>query len=376
MFQSEMENLELGLNLRSSDLLFPDDLLNIPLDDQTIGLSKGENIFAGEVFADDTDCKVEKEEEDEFQHDLLAQIIEEVKLPTDFKQEQQDVTFWPVTDDISFVDANTELNSNQGPVSPTSSDSSSDDTQTLIDEMEEFLVSHETVNNIKPAEPPKTILTQNMETEKAEAILDALISGNINMNDSGYSSEINNITEVQTNDGNNVIIVITNDDSEVPPFKVCPMSPAMSSVSSGIASVASPSPSFGDSSIESTSSNEMEVTSDSDWSPGECSAKTTKKQRKPREPKKRGPYKRTKAYNTKDKKERKMLQNVVAARRYRDKKKNEQVFVEEEVQVLEKKNNELKSNLREMEGELKTLKKLMIELGLVKFNGENKMVTF
>merc|ERR1719367_1085894 len=64
--------------------------------------------------------------------------------------------------------------------------------------------------------------------------------------------------------------------------------------------------------------------------------------------------------------ERKKMQNVEAARRYRDKKKAEENKVEEEERLLLKKNSELKETLNGIEGELNTIKKLMTELGLIK----------
>jgi hypothetical protein len=65
-------------------------------------------------------------------------------------------------------------------------------------------------------------------------------------------------------------------------------------------------------------------------------------------------------------KERKKRQNVEAARRYRDKKKYEQTSVGQDEQMAMAKNQELRRRLSDTEGELKTLKKLMAELGLIK----------
>merc|ERR1712227_497957 len=65
-----------------------------------------------------------------------------------------------------------------------------------------------------------------------------------------------------------------------------------------------------------------------------------------------------------DKKERKKAQNRTAAVRYREKMKSQQDMVEEELEQLEEKNNNLKEKLMEMETEFKYLKKLMIEAGL------------
>merc|ERR1711994_1199084 len=73
-----------------------------------------------------------------------------------------------------------------------------------------------------------------------------------------------------------------------------------------------------------------------------------------------------KSKSVKDRKERKKMQNVEAARRYRDKKKAEENKVEEEERILLKKNSELKETLNGIELELNTIKKLMTELGLIK----------
>merc|ERR1712193_38928 len=61
-----------------------------------------------------------------------------------------------------------------------------------------------------------------------------------------------------------------------------------------------------------------------------------------------------------DRKERKKMQNVEAARRYRDKKKAEESKVEEEERLLLNKNSKLKETLNGIEGKLNT------ELGLIK----------
>jgi len=71
-------------------------------------------------------------------------------------------------------------------------------------------------------------------------------------------------------------------------------------------------------------------------------------------------------YYIKDKKERKKHQNVQAARKYRDKKKDEQNKIETEELFFATKNSELKSQVAELEAEVKTMKKLMTELGIIK----------
>merc|ERR1712045_90759 len=122
--------------------------------------------------------------------------------------------------------------------------------------------------------------------------------------------------------------------------------------------------------------------SDSDWSPGPAPSNKRKKRAAVKNTKtksgrvekitpknngkKRGPYKLSTYHNIKDKKERKKAQNVEAARRYRDKKKAESDFVFAEEAQLAERNKKLRSKAAEIENEVKTLKKLMVELGLVK----------
>merc|ERR1712173_178981 len=111
---------------------------------------------------------------------------------------------------------------------------------------------------------------------------------------------------------------------------------------------------------------------DSDWSPSHEFSASCSQPKSIDAPKKNKPGRRmqernattthtassgriSKSKSVKDRKERKKMQNVEAARRYRDKKKAEENKVEEEERKL------LKKNL-----ELKTIKKLMTELGLIK----------
>jgi len=102
--------------------------------------------------------------------------------------------------------------------------------------------------------------------------------------------------------------------------------------------------------------------SDPDWTPV-GSPKTSKGRptvkRKAKSSRKAAPY-------IKDKKERKKLQNVEAARRYRDKKKSELNDVESEEQTLADKNKGLKSEVADLEVKVRTMKQLMVELGILK----------
>jgi len=66
-----------------------------------------------------------------------------------------------------------------------------------------------------------------------------------------------------------------------------------------------------------------------------------------------------------DKKERKRKQDAQAAQKYRLKKKEEQGTLLAEEQSLVMKRNGLKSQVVELEAEVKTLKKLMVELGFL-----------
>jgi len=148
-----------------------------------------------------------------------------------------------------------------------------------------------------------------------------------NQNDSGFF-DMSNVTEVFTEDGRQIIIMVA------PP---------------------SPTP------TKTAEENHVESDADSEWTPD------SPKSAKGRPPVKRNEKKRKRStpYIT-DKKERKKHQNVEAARRYRDKKKEEQSSIEDEEQDLVRRNKELKAKVSEMEAEMKTMKKLMKELGILK----------
>jgi len=272
-------------------------------------------------------------------------------------------------------------------LSPAGSSSDEEtDNSMLISEMETFLAQYESVDThqetaaAEDSAPVASPLTAD-ESRQAEDILDALIAGNIKLDpsmdidegkestsvpdDSGYLSNISdlgnvsNISEVVTEDGQKVVIIITNDLEETKAIKEEPRSPENSTTE--------------------------HPDSDSDWSPGPSTVPAPSKRKKraavkntktksgrvekitPKtNGKKRGPYKLSTYHNIKDKKERKKAQNVEAARRYRDKKKAESDSVFAEEALLAERNKKLRSRAAEIENEVKTLKKLMIELGLVK----------
>lgn len=152
-----------------------------------------------------------------------------------------------------------------------------------------------------------------------------------NLDDSGFV-DMTNVSKIITEDGQEVFIIIA------------PPSPATTTSVVAPESVAT---------IDSDDSDE--------WTPD--SPKSSKGrpmvQRSVKRTNRKAPY-------IKDKKERKKQQNVEAARRYRDKKKVEQSEIETEEQALCTRNKKLKSQVQELEAEVKTMKKLMLELNILK----------
>jgi len=194
---------------------------------------------------------------------------------------------------------------------------------------------------------------------QAEELLDMLLNGDThqtqdqtdilqtameseNLHDSGFLDDstnvysVSNVSQVQTASGNNVIIVVQQQPTE---------------------------PTEQDSTFEEDS--------DSDWSPSDLSVTKKKPGRKPEArtaltETEDGKITKRSYRNVRDRKQRKKLQNVEAARRYRDKKKQEQYEMEVEEQKLTVKNISLKEKLADIQGEMKTMKKLMVELGLIR----------
>merc|ERR1711902_115128 len=195
----------------------------------------------------------------------------------------------------------------------------------LLDEVpkEEEMVEQMKVEEILP--------TQETSCQD-ETILD-------NPNDSGFIDMTTTAHHHITVDGQDIFIVVAPPSPEHKPEVVTTLVTAPES----FASLAEPV--------------------DPDWTPD--SPKTTKG---------RPPVKRTtpkakanrKAPYIKDKKERKKQQNVEAARRYRDKKKSELLNVESVEQTLADKNKGLKSEVADLEVKVRTMKQLMVELGILK----------
>merc|ERR1712001_146056 len=234
----------------------------------------------------------------------------------------------------------------------------------------------------------------------AEDLLDNLIHGNFTdeeikeleqSNDTGYVSSnqpsftnVSNVSEIITDDGQNIIIVIA--PSSVSHEPSLDMSHTTSTGTNEVlASLSVPvsNASYQQSEVE-VSDDESNISSeDSDWLPDNEIAQHQPKAHNDRQKKKPGRQlqDRTKSFTSsarssngrvnkiktiQDRKERKKMQNVEAARRYRDKKKAEESKVDTEEKKLLKKNSELKETLSGIEGELNTIKKLMTELGLIK----------
>ena len=209
------------------------------------------------------------------------------------------------------------------------------------------------VNNIS------NVLTDE-ESKQAEAILDALIRGNITTdgvqddsntlhqetNDSGIIEDIStvpqeqtvtatsqptfngisNISEIITEDGQKIVIVIANDMPAETPAVVAPKIEVTQQQTPTVVTYV---PSDQDVPVAYVSAEELD-SSDSEWVPSPAPAKAQGKKKTPEAStiakvapiargrvQKRGPYKRSTHSNIKDKKERKKLQNVEAARRYR-----------------------------------------------------------
>ena len=97
MFDPEMNNLELGLEWGSSDLLFADELLNVPIHHEQECFETGIDI--GDIL---------KEEEnvlDNSHEDVLGKIITDLKLPEDVEMDEGEL----VTAGIGVTEGEEEL---------------------------------------------------------------------------------------------------------------------------------------------------------------------------------------------------------------------------------------------------------------------------
>lgn len=268
----------------------------------------------------------------------------------------------------------------------------------IVDELLS-LEQKETLQSMDMMECPLANSTmQDEETAAAEDLLDQLMKGNFttdeiqqleqqqdsSQNDTGYASlapsyDVSNVSQIITDDGGNVIIVIAPSNSAH--NQISASIPSKSTAQQPYVTHSGNTISISEMDGE-TSDNESNHSSDSEWLPDHDQA--TNHQSKQEASSKKKPGRKlqerktsnaskaiskriTKMRSINDRKERKKWQNVEAARRYRDKKKAEEAQVGAEESALIQKNVELKGKLHGIEGELNTLKKLMKELGLIKF---------
>lgn len=264
-----------------------------------------------------------------------------------------------------------------------------DDTPVVIEEM--CLPVRQTKTTLQPR--PDNSFVQHLSTQQVPSsspnqVLDALVTGNISLDDSGMvltEADLSNAvtTTMTTDDGEQVIIIIA---PPSPNSRIGSVSPAHSFVSDTSFTVpqGSPVPSI---SPGPSSDYDSSYDTDPDYSPASLKPtirrtsdfnpqflQSTSPENKPRKKYQRikkpqppsGPY-------PADKKERKKAQNRTAAFRYREKKKEEQDLADSEVDALVRKNTALKTNLKDIENELRILKKLMTEAGLGKYARAAKM---
>ena len=332
------------------------------------GFDLAEEDILGKIVVD---LKIPQQQQ-HLEDDQVKKIVIDLKMPQQQQQQHEDEELKTaglgVTEDPFFAVTSKAANLFQEDDLKVKDHEVKDPTQALIDEMEEFLQQHQQqpdedievnseaieVNseaigvNSEAIEVNSEAIEFNSEAiigeEEAQKLLDALMEDESGLSD---EAQLNSVSRLVDESGQEIIIVIANDDD------------------------------LEDGNVPSTASSEVEMESDdSDWSPAQDKRRSSKRANAGRHSKyvevaeakvtKRGRKSSSMYHGVKDKKERKKLQNVVAARRYRDKKKHEVFENEAEEGKLRAKNDKLKAKLAEMEGEVKTLKKLVVELGLVK----------
>jgi len=241
----------------------------------------------------------------------------------------------------------------------------SKETAAAVDILDELL-KH---NDITEEDFPPQLTSEDLPPEEmaaAEDILDELLkSGNMSLDEFDLTNEIPDTSELpeeppmtkeEPNDSGFIDMTnahhITVDGQDIF-IVVAPPSPRQPEQNQEVVTLVTAPESFASLDVSG---------SDPDWTPV-GSPKTSKGRptvkRKAKSSRKAAPY-------IKDKKERKKLQNVEAARRYRDKKKSELNDVESEEQQLAEKNKGLKSEVADLEVKVRTMKQLMVELGILK----------
>jgi len=242
---------------------------------------------------------------------------------------------------------------------------SKNETAAAVDILDELL-KH---NDITEEDFPPQLTSEDLPPEEmaaAEDILDELLkSGNMSLDDFDLTNETPDTSELledppttkeEPNDSGFIDMTnahhITVDGQDIF-IVVAPPSPRQPEQNQEVVTLVTAPESFASLDVSG---------SDPDWTPV-GSPKTSKGRptvkRKAKSSRKAAPY-------IKDKKERKKLQNVEAARRYRDKKKSELNDVESEEQKLADKNKGLKSEVADLEVKVRTMKQLMVELGILK----------
>lgn len=255
---------------------------------------------------------------------LLSKLISQCGIPV---EEGDDVNTYYPPSPVSSIHSDMEAH------------------QSLIEELEDFFGSPTVVEEDESSRGLDLITKTSVVSKSSpDSILEALSTGQVFNAGHDFQLTEQNLKDARTTsciteDGQNVIIIIA------------PPSPAASTTSSY-----DTDPEW----VPSPTSNTLRTLS---------STSTTIKKKyqrlKPPTPP-TGPY-------PVEKKERKKAQNRTAAFRYREKRKDEQDVVENELEVLKLKNDGLKEQLTEMETEAKLLKKLMIEAGLGRYAATIKL---
>jgi len=346
---------------------------------------------------------------------------EDVTGQTPIKKEEEEEVVVVDDDEMAIVEANFDLSTLADAGPPLAESTMVEETQEAIDDMAAFLQSYEAVP--VPDEQATAVKTEmkaevmsscladellsleqrrtldQMDTTvpdddglaAVEALCDSLLAANNppqtvaatdilqaavdseGLADSGYQTlptedlplvsqdsryTVANVSHCVTSAGQKVIIVVQRPEADPTPTSYSPASSRK---------LLLPKPE-----AAATTTDETDEDSDSSWTPA------TEQQPKRRKPGRKrvvslvtdqsidsGRVK--KSYkNIKDRKERKKWQNVEAARRYRLKKKQEEEEMEAAEEVQRARNDKLREQLKDVQSELNTMKKLMKEMGMLK----------
>lgn len=273
--------------------------------------------------------------------------IEEVK-----EEEEEDVK---AALSNLLPDLLTQVGINNNGAVNTSSCSTEDTTQSLIEEVETYLQSVSggvSTSSLQESWTSDLPLKKEEKVDEADRIFEALTTGNVvQQAEEDLNLEEALSTSVISADGENVFIILAPSSPPPPstPEEILPAAP-------------SPAPSFTlPTSPSYDALSPAQSDTDAEWSPANLSraVATTPKPRKKYERKVRakpptGPY-------PVEKKARKMAQNRSAAFKYRERKKAEQDAVDEELDRLFDRNAYLKKKMSEMEIQVRLIKQLMTE---------------